>query len=165
MLLQDELKGALADGLKAAGVCGRFCKAGAEIEGSNDRYRIWHNGAGSRDTDVQSVFSQAVLGHNRDAMAGRIKAWVIGLHRGGRLDWNTAMATGGLVSAGGVYVIGEAGLELCTAPAHGTISSSVALWVGERADWTYMLTACGPSWIRTVDLLLNDERDRPYGLR
>jgi hypothetical protein len=140
MLLQDELKDALADGLKAAGVCGRFCKAGAEIDGSNDRYRIWHNGAGSRDTDVQNVFSQAALGLGRDKMAGRVKAWVTGLHRGERVDLNTAMATGGL------------------------IGPSVTLWAGE-ADWAYVLTECGPSWIRTVDLLLNDERDRPYGLR
>lgn len=88
MLKQEELTEALHAGLKGSERCTNFCRAGAEI--SENGYKLFHNGTGSRDTDAQRVHADATLRQNKDQLGERIKAWVAGLHTGVRLDLNAA---------------------------------------------------------------------------
>lgn len=89
MLDQENLTKALKGGQSAADACGHFCRAGAAVD--NGTYRIHHNGLGSRDSDVQAVHADAVLGMTTEKLAERIATWITGLHRGERVNLNAAL--------------------------------------------------------------------------
>jgi hypothetical protein len=87
MLKPDELTGALTDALRAVQPpCTTFCVSGAQID--EQRYMIYHNGTGSRDSDCQVVHAPAVLGLSREHLATRLAAWIGALHRRRRFDLN-----------------------------------------------------------------------------
>lgn len=88
MLTKELLTEALTAALKGADpACTRFCTAGAELA-ADDTYRVWHNGTGSRDTADATVYGQATLALNMEQMAGRLRTWIQGLHKGEAVDLN-----------------------------------------------------------------------------
>jgi hypothetical protein len=83
----DELRAALTQARRAAGVCGPFCRTDGEAEGG--ALRIGHNGTGSGDTDSQTVHAPAVLALTTDKLTDRLAAWIKDLHKRKKTDLNT----------------------------------------------------------------------------
>lgn len=110
MLPPDELIDALKQGQGAADCCGHWCRAGAAID--DGRYRLHHNGLSGRDTDSAVIHGVGVLALPKDALAAKIKTWIVGLHKGEKVDLNAALATGGPITTDCPYLVGERGLEL-----------------------------------------------------
>lgn len=94
MLKLEELTEALHAALKeCTPACRRFCTAGAEIE--DGKYKVWHNGTGSRDTDEQMIYSAKILDLSKDVLATKLRVWVEGCHLGLPTDLNAAFETRG----------------------------------------------------------------------
>lgn len=89
MLPPDELIDALKQGQGAADCCGHWCRAGAAID--DGRYRLHHNGLSGRDTDSAVIHGVGVLALPKDALAAKIKTWIVGLHKGEKVDLNAAL--------------------------------------------------------------------------
>lgn len=78
MLTPDQLTEAIQEADKAAALCGRFCRYGAEIV--DGKYRIHHNGTGESDTSDQMVYSTKTLGLGQPALTTRLRDWLKATH-------------------------------------------------------------------------------------
>jgi hypothetical protein len=121
MLNDAELKNALHDGVRGAGVCGRFCTYGIRVDG--EHYIVHHNGLSDRDSAWTSVYGPATLGLSREQLASKLKAWIGGLHGGQRVDLNAATAM--QVETSGPAVAGWPWRRVVD---HGT---GIAYWIPE----------------------------------
>jgi hypothetical protein len=88
MLLPDELKTALQDAEKEAGVCRSWCRIGGSVDASGV-YVTWHNSLGSSDSAEASIYNSTVLAMNQAALSSRLAKWIASLHARAPIDPNT----------------------------------------------------------------------------
>lgn len=88
MLGPDELKAALQDAEKEAGVCRAWCRIGGSVDVSGV-YVTWHNSLGSSDSAEATLFNAVVLAMNQATLASRLARWIASLHARAPIDPNT----------------------------------------------------------------------------
>ena len=86
MLGANELKDAVQTAEKTTSVCTRFCRVVAEVD--EGAYICSHNGTGPRDTDLQRIWAPGMLDLSTEKLAEKLRAWVIEIHSGNRIDLN-----------------------------------------------------------------------------
>ena len=91
MLTSDELRYALAEAQREAGVCTRFCAVGGACGAFE--YTIWHNGLGSSDSSEQRVYAKPVLKLPLDYLIECLVAWLVMTHNRRHFNLNTALGT------------------------------------------------------------------------
>jgi len=88
MLTTNELRYALAEAQREAGVCTRFCAVDGACGASE--YTVWHNGLGSSDSNEQRVYAKPVLKLPLDYLIEWLVAWLVMTHHRQHFNLNTA---------------------------------------------------------------------------
>ena len=86
MLSTNELKDAVQTAEKTTSVCTRFCRVVAEVD--EGAYICSHNGTGPSSTDCQRIWAPGMLDLPSEKLAEKLRAWVIEIHSGNRIDLN-----------------------------------------------------------------------------